>query len=173
MTLDASIGMKRLFPLDTGAFHDGQLRRFLHPKMKVLEFELEPRSKRIHDIIMYFYGSNKNYVLYKGRSVDVQAFHFEAEAYKRMIDGHVAVESDERRITLEIQGNERVIFDPKNPIAIICPTQLRDDPNFANFAKANSVKLIGYDIDVWNPVQSFGLVSAAAKRFLLKNGFIK
>lgn len=90
-----------------------------------------------------------------------------------MIDSYIRTEADERRVTIEVQADSIVKLNRDSLKAIILPTQLRSSKLYSAFIKGNGIKAQCYDIEVWNPAHSFGLISAAAKRLTLAMGLYK
>ena len=173
MNLEKMEALSRIFPFDTGALFHKRLSRYIHKKHTVLDFEIEPKTSRINDIVFHFFGSIKNYINPSAPARDYAAEDFESVSYSKMIDSHVRTEADERRVTIEIHAPESVKLTSGVLQAIILPTQLRGSKLYSDFIDANQIKAQCYDIEVWNPALSFGLVSAAAKRFMLSSGYFK
>jgi len=165
--------IKRLFPFDTGAMFHNRFKRYMHPKQAVMDFELEPNSNRINDVVLHFFGSSRNYLNPKPVERKFDSTDFEGIAYAKMIDSHARSEADERRITIEVQADSTVRLSPNSLRAIILPTQLRSSKLYRDFIKRNKIRAQCYDIEVWNPALSFSLVSAAAKRLTLAAGLFK
>jgi hypothetical protein len=173
LNLEAVGQIKRAFPFDTGAMANSRLKRYMHPKNTILDFEIEPNSQRISDVIFHFFGSSKNYINPTPSGRQLSATDFESISYSKMIDSFVRTEADERRVTIELQVLDSVRLSKKSLAAIILPTQLRESALFRDFIDQNDIRAQCYDIEVWNPALSFGLVSAAAKRLTLAMGLYK
>jgi hypothetical protein len=50
----------RMFPFDSGAFHNGLFQDFLHPQMTIADFALEPDLQNPARLVNGFFGSNEN-----------------------------------------------------------------------------------------------------------------
>lgn len=173
MKLENMEPLKRIFPFDTGALFHKRLKRYFHRKNTVLDFELEPNTSRINDVIFHFFGDTKNYINPSRFNREYAVEDFESVSYSKMLESHVRTEADERRVTIELQAEPTVALTKSSLQAIILPTALRGSKLYSDFIDANSIKAQCYDIEVWNPALSFGLVSAAAKRFMLSMGYFK
>jgi hypothetical protein len=173
LRLDHIGKIKRIFPFDTGAMFHKRLSRYMHKKNTVLDFEMEPNTNRINDIVFHFFGSIKNYINPSTSGRQHSSSDFESVAYANMVESFVRTEADERRVTIEVQADQTVQLTPDSLQALILPTQLRSSRLFDDFIRDNGIKVQSYDIEVWNPSQSFGLVSAAAKRLALSMGLYK
>ncbi|WFU62703.1 hypothetical protein [Bradyrhizobium brasilense] len=173
MNLEKLGPLKRIFPFDTGAMFHKRLKRYFHRKNTVLDFELEPETSRIKDVIFHFFGGTKNYINPVRADREYAVEDFESVSYSKMIESHVRTEADERRVTIELQADSAIALTKASLQAIILPTQLRGSKLYSEFIDANGIKAQCYDIEVWNPALSFGLVSAAAKRFTLSMGYFK
>jgi len=173
MKLENMEPLKRTFPFDTGALFHKRLKRYFHRKNTVLDFELEPNTSRINDVVFHFFGDNKKYIHPSRSDREYAAEDFESVSYSKMLETHVRTEADERRVTIELQAGPTVPLTRSSLQAIILPTQLRGAKLYSDFIDANGIKAQCYDIEVWNPALSFGLVSAAAKRFMLAMGYIR
>ncbi|CDZ46972.1 hypothetical protein [Neorhizobium galegae] len=166
--IDLVGAIKRIFPFDTGALHHKILKRFIHEKNVVADFELSPDQNRISDVIIHFYGSNRSYVDGKLADLQIDEFDFESTAFSQMHNRYVPDGSDERRITIEVHGEQQISLDKGALKALIVPAPMLDSQFLRNFSSSNGVELRSYDIDVWDPTVSFALVATAAKKYILE-----
>jgi hypothetical protein len=173
MNLEKIGPLKRLFPFDSGAMFHKRFKRYFHHKNTVLDFELEPQTSRIKDMVFHFFGDTKNYIHPTRADRSFAVENFESVSYSKMIESHVRAEADERRVTIELQADADVALTKQSLQAIILPTPLRDSKLYRDFIDANDIRAQCYDIEVWNPALSFGLVAAAAKRFTLSMGYFR
>lgn len=173
MNLETMEPLERIFPFDTGAMFHKRLKRYFHRKNTILDFELEPDTYRIKDVIFHFFGDTKNYIHPTRADREFAAEDFESVSYSNMIESHVRAEADERRVTIELHAPPRIALAKPSLQAVILPTQLRDSRLYSDFINSNGIRAQCYDIEVWNPALSFGLVSAAAKRFMLSMGYFR
>jgi hypothetical protein len=158
--------IKRIYPFDSGAKHHNLLDKYINPKISLTNFEIEPDTRRIADIIVRFYRSNGNYLDGKTREIDVDPLDFETSAYIEMNRGYLAGRADERRATVEVQTGQSVPFQGGALKGVVCPIQYLDSALFQTFAGKSGITVKTYQIDVWNPRIAFGALSGAAKQFL-------
>lgn len=158
--------LKRVFPFDTGAMFHKRYKSFIPKKNAILDFELEPTTNRINDVVLHFFGANDEYQRFKPKDFEIRPAFFETKSYVEMLRSFASAPADERRATIEIQADKTVSFGSGAIAGIILPTPLRDDPLFSIFIQQNEIECETYDIHVWNPAQSFGLISACADTIL-------
>lgn len=161
--------IKRIFPLDSGAVHHNLYKKFLHGKTTVLDFEMEGTDRKIADIVLHFHGDNSNYRKFK-ISREIDPFDFESLSYAKMHNSFSADLPDERRATIEVQAPERLSFDKNALEALIIPTQLADSSFLNTFISKFNIDRQIYEVETWDPKQSFGLVAAAAKAYIDRRG---
>lgn len=163
-------GIKRIYPFDSGAMHHKRYEDYFNRKMTVLDFELEPITSRISDVVLHFFGSNENYLNFKTNDINNEETDFEAHSFLEMVRSLSNSKADERRATIELQAHEVVKLGPNSLKAIIVPTALRDTKLIKNFAESNEVIIESYDVAVWNPAQCFGLIQSSAHKLMEKIG---
>ncbi|MFB8342450.1 hypothetical protein ACWGNA_13390 [Brucella cytisi] len=158
--------IKRIYPFDSGAMHHKLLSDFVGSKMTLADFELEPDRKRIADVVLRFYETNSAYLesKFKGRPID--PLNFESVAYQQMNDAYLANTADERRVTIEVQAGQTVPFSGGALKAVIAPTQYLSSPLFQSFVSELKIDVRTYEINVWNPRMSFGLLADLSKQYL-------
>ena len=110
LNLEKISKLKRLFPFDTGAMSNKRYKSFLHKKSAIIDFELEPQTNRINDVVLHFFGSNDAYLGYQPKDVTISAASFESRSYAEMLRSFAAAPADERRATIEIQAEKTVSF---------------------------------------------------------------
>jgi hypothetical protein len=160
--------LKRIFPFDTGAMHYKKYKSFIHKKSAILDFELEPTTNRINDVVLHFFGDNKSYLDYKPQVISPRPAFFETKSYSEMLRSFSSAPADERRATIEIQVEKSISFGAGAIGGVIMPTPLKDDALFSDFITKNGIPF--ETIHVWNPAQCFGLVLSAADDLLRKIG---
>lgn len=165
--IDLIGAIRRIYPFDTGALYHKILERFIHDKNVVADFELEPSTKRISDVILQFHGSNRNYIESRLRDkLAIDPFNFESVSFEKMHDRYAPDRSDERRVTIEIQAEQELSLTSGALKAIIVPTQMLGSPFLLNFVSTVGCDVRSYDIDVWDPKSSFALVASEAKKYI-------
>jgi hypothetical protein len=165
--IDLIGSIKRLYPFDTGALFHKILNKFIHDDNVVAHFELQPEKQRISDVVMQFYGNNRNYLAPSLKDkLSIDPLHFESGAYKQMHDPFASDKSDERRVTIEIQADQEISLSEGALQAVIVPSQLLDSDVFSRFLKAVKCDVRSYEIDVWDPSSSFPIVAQVAKQYV-------
>lgn len=168
---DALTNVKRIFPFDSGAMHHDKYKSYFNEKMRLADFELDPSTNRIKDLIIHFYETNENYLLSvpsemrKNNKSD-----FEENCYAEMVRSWSSSPADERRGTIEVQVEEKLKIGQSNLLAMIVPTQLLDDALFVSFVEANHALIESYEISSWDPIQNFGVLDTAAKELVRRLG---
>jgi hypothetical protein len=131
--------IRRVFPFDSGAFTDGLYGAYLHKRMKLGDFGLEPDATTPGKVISQFFGSVGAYL--KGESqiaVDADAAQFEAHSYLAMVRSRGGNAIDSRGSGIEIQTSELV---PVHTIAaIVLPS------TFADGVTGQKLKSLGIDM---------------------------
>lgn len=169
--LEMITDIKRIYPFDSGAMHHDFLKPFMHDQMTLADFEIEPESRRVADIVLKFFDTNSNYLKAEPNRRDIDPLAFESEAYVKMTNAHVGSPADERRVTIEVQAGKTVPFSNGVLKGIVVPMQYLDSPIFKNFVGKEGIAVRCYEIDVWNPKQSFGVLAGAAKQYLREQGY--
>ncbi|MYZ47882.1 hypothetical protein [Propylenella binzhouense] len=95
---------KRVFPFDSGAFHNELFRASMHRKMQRDDFALEPDPASAQRLIKLFFGDNQSYYDNKPiTSLDLPPLAFEASSYHALITDRQENVYDERISSIEIQ----------------------------------------------------------------------
>ncbi|KOF22283.1 hypothetical protein AC244_01670 [Ensifer adhaerens] len=163
--------IKRIYPFDSGAMHHDFLKAFMDDKMALADFEIEPDTRRIADIVLKFFDNNANYLNSRPNEREIDTLDFESTAFMEMTRSHVGSGADERRVTIEVQAGKTVPFANGLLKAMIVPIQYLESPFFRDFIDKQGIRVRAYEINVWNPKQSFGVVASAAKDFLRNEGY--
>lgn len=81
-----SIGeIKRIFPFDTGAFHQELYRSFFDPSAEIDDFSLTPSLISLSQFVQTFYqGNDEYYSGYSRKNVDIPLRQFEAQSIQEM-----------------------------------------------------------------------------------------
>lgn len=112
--------IKRIFPFDTGGFE--KYKEYMHDKMTLNDFIMNPNSTALSKIINFFYAGNTDY--YDGnarKTVDFDPIHFPVEAYHKLITGHERRIANDRKASIEIQLDKPLKLIENSVIAIIVP----------------------------------------------------
>jgi hypothetical protein len=118
---DALLAPTRIFPFDSGAFHQRRFDRFMHHEMIKEDFELDPDPSMPGRLLRLFWRDEKSYYNAKGLAdFEPQTFHFEAKAYHRLIGNLDRAPFDERNSAIEVQLGSPVEL-AGNTLAVILP----------------------------------------------------
>jgi hypothetical protein len=94
----------RVFPFDSGAFHNDLFRSSMHRKMQRDDFALEPDIASAQRLVHLFFGDNESYYDAKPiPSVTLPPLDFEASSYHALITDRQENVYDERISSIEIQ----------------------------------------------------------------------
>jgi len=162
--------IKRIYPFDSGAMHHGLLSDFMDEMSVLADFEIEPETRRIADIVLKFFDNNKAYVDARTNGQPVDPMDFESKAFVEMTNAFVGSRADERRVTIEVQAGHTVPFANGALKGMVVPMQYLESPFFRSFKQRPGFRITTYSIDVWNPKQSFGVLAAAARQFVRNGG---
>ncbi len=137
----------RIFPFDSGAFLSGLFNDFLHPRMTVTEFALEPEPQSPARVVNRFFRSNENYYFSKPTDDIYRApFAFAVESYSAIIRQQSKASVDDRGSTIEAQTSAPIRLEPGAALAIIFPGCFLDDVSFVAKLALWDVTPITYDI---------------------------
>ena len=117
---------KRIFPFDTGAYHQNRFNNFFREEMQLDIFELEKEIEAIPQFVKFFYDDNKNYYLGKaisGIENNIPKTFFELESYYELIKNKSIDISDDRSSAIEIQTSEDITFS-KDCIELVIAPQI-------------------------------------------------
>jgi hypothetical protein len=136
----------RIYPFDTGAYQAGLFTRFLHPLMKLDDFELSLNSLSPAKLVSIFYENNTGYydANPKPKSNNATAFPFEMDAYSALIGYTSAEKFDDRNSTVEIQVRKPVSIDSLNLKAAVVPSSLADKSYFRAALRIWGADLVVY-----------------------------
>lgn len=99
-----SAKIHRIFPFDSGAFNSGLYGTYLHSRMKLGDFGLEPNLSTPGKLVSLFFGTVPAYLSAKPQSSPVfDPEEFEASSYLAMIHSKEGNAIDSRGSGIEIQ----------------------------------------------------------------------
>lgn len=107
--LGFSVSISRIFPFDSGAFQDGLYAAYVHKRMALGDFGLEPDSSTPAKVVATFFGSASNYLT--GKPTTTQAIdqsEFEALSINALISAKGANNLDGRIASIEIQSAQEI-----------------------------------------------------------------
>lgn len=129
--------LRRVFPFDTGAFHNEFYGAYLHKRMKLGDFGLEPFAETPGKVISRFFGSVPAYLTAAPQATSrPDPSEFEAESYIALINAKDGNAIDSRGSGVEVQIDETIsIVDALS--AVILPQ------NFVQGATGAALKKLG------------------------------
>lgn len=132
-----AISIKRIFPFDSGAFESGFYKNFLHQKMNLADFGLEPDVTTPGRVVSRFFGSNSAYL--KAEPAVHSQFdpaEFEAACYAALISSKEGNSIDSRGSGIEVQSSEAIDINTMVE-AVVLPA------DFASGATGERLKAVG------------------------------
>lgn len=113
--------IKRVFPFDSGAF-DGGAYRSVHGKdYGFADFDLPASISSAKKVVTAFFGSNSKYLVGEANRPRLNPFDEpEVVSHFALIEGPTDVEIDDRRYTVEVQTEDKVMFGD-DLLAIVMP----------------------------------------------------
>jgi hypothetical protein len=129
---------KRLFPFDSGAFHENRLERWMDPAMKLDHFQLECGIEPLKRFVRAFYESNDHYLRTRvrkdiAREIKQYGAEFEVSALVRLLQEAGEGTTDNRAMAAELQLATSVLLGPQHLKAIIYPDELEQAEWFNTF----------------------------------------
>jgi hypothetical protein len=137
---DWSADIRRVFPFDSGAFHNGLYGAYLHKKMKLGDFGLEANITTPGKLITRFFGSVPAYLKANpGPTPVIDPTEFEAQSYLALINSKEGNAIDSRGSGIELQTADPVsIADAV--AAVVLPSTFADG--------STGIKLKELEIDI-------------------------
>lgn len=123
----------RIFPFDSGAFPD-RYAQWLHPDMRLRDFELECPSNAPQRFVSAFFKNNENYLkVIPNETKPATNGIFEVESVSELLRDPNAEPADDRRLAVELQVRQEIRFDSHNVSALILPDELMAADWFESF----------------------------------------
>lgn len=118
--------IKRLFPFDSGGFHNDLYADAFHRNMELADFGLEPDPKTPGRLISLFFGSVESYLRAQPlSSVNLDPSELEAISYHALITQRLSNSADNRVSGIEVQLEGSVTLGG-NVDAVVLPGTLLD-----------------------------------------------
>ncbi|WP_223565113.1 GcrA family cell cycle regulator [Agrobacterium tumefaciens] len=167
ITPDAVKSIRRMLPFDSGGYHTGRFEDFHHPKMKKEAFHIPPPIGNLESVISFFFGSSDQYVRAAGRTdLTPPPTKFELSTFYRMVHGVQKSQSDDRRLTCEVQSDAPFPLNGENVIAVIAPAVFEDEPYFTACLDKLGCQFKGYEADLANSSEMHALISHLVREAL-------
>ncbi|QCB43330.1 hypothetical protein E5673_14760 [Sphingomonas sp. PAMC26645] len=121
-------GAKRIYPFDSGAFHQGRFADFVHRDMIKEDFELDVDPTMPGRLMNLFWSDPRAYFDNRGaRAMDLDPFDFEAKSYAELIRAKANGPFDERHSAIEVQMPQSIPL-AGNLTAVILPSNFASEP---------------------------------------------
>jgi hypothetical protein len=167
----ANLPIKRIHPLDTGAFASGRLPGYL-TIFELDSFELGSDPAEISRVISAFYETTERYMKGENRPLDsiktrmqIGVRHARIEALIRLFSERSLEEIDDRGRNIEVQvGGDVPLAD--NLLGVVLPDPYRLDPDIERDLKSFGAKVEYYPVYPLNAEAHFGNVYEAVAKIM-------
>jgi len=137
---------KRVYPFDSGAFHEGFYKDYIHPTDKKEQFEVPATLESAKNMIGTFFGDNLNY--YKDKlatNITPKVTELDVITYMNLAGAKHKTRFDSRKSAIEYQIEGNIDLMSVDVLAVIANEDVFDDPDVSNFVnKVLRAKKIGY-----------------------------
>lgn len=128
--------LKRVFPFDTGAFHNRLYPRYIND-LKMDDFDALGTPDAVSRIIGAFFADIPSYFQLKPKpesafeqEFQLDVFDTEIRALHRLAREKSSTKYDDRRFSIEMQDTDSIDLSTKKPIAVIAPNQYYSNQAF-------------------------------------------
>ncbi len=97
---------KRIYSFDSWAYDEGRLQLYIHPKMKIEDFQIEPSMGMPPRLVEMFYGSNDKYYSGEPKIMAIPPAESEVQCYYSIINHRATPGLDDRSSAIEIQTDQ-------------------------------------------------------------------
>ncbi len=124
---NSASGARRIYPFDSGAFHQGRFGDFVHRDMIREDFELDVDPTTPGRLLSLFWSGPQDYFDNRGaRDVALDPFEFEAKSYSELIRSKANGPFDERHSAVEVQMGDPLQL-AGNLSAVILPADFASE----------------------------------------------
>jgi hypothetical protein len=167
----ANLPIKRIHPLDTGAFASGRLPDYL-TTFELDSFELGSDPAEISRVISAFYETTERYMKGENRSLDsiktqvqIGVRHAKIEALIRLFSERSLEDIDDRGRNIEVQvGGDVPLAD--NLLGVVLPDPYRLDMEIERRLKSFGAKVEYYPVYPLNADAHFGAMYEAVTKIM-------
>lgn len=165
--------VRRVFPFDTGAFVNDFYRSYLHRKMLLGDFALEPDLDTPGRVIATFFGSARSYLQARPASATkLDAGQFEAKSYSALIDARDSNAMDSRGSGIEVQLAEPVAIDHWVE-AVVVPSTFVDSSIGKELRRLN-IEMLPYEVQGrLRPNEYTSTITDQCMHYYAKNGMLE
>lgn len=160
----------RVYPFDTGGYHAGLYKDYLHASMTLDDFMVGNAPEAPARIVSAFFGDNERYYKGQQRPLTVNLSAHEVQVYYDMLASTGATEMDDRVCTIEVQATDSVAISG-NLVGLVLPSPAMDDSAIADLVLTEwKVPFLTYHaFSRLKPIEYHGQVVEKVYE-LLKNG---
>ncbi|GGE60577.1 hypothetical protein GCM10011317_17990 [Niveispirillum cyanobacteriorum] len=166
------IEIKRIFPFDSGAFSIQLYNAYMHKKMQLTDFSLEPDPSTPGRLISLFFGSVESY-LAANPSINriFDPSEFEALSYQALVNAKEGNSIDSRGSGIEVQTEQEIPLKD-NVEAVIIPSAFVDGKT-GDLLKKMGIHPIPYSIfDRSRPSEYFSKLTELCLSYYLSRGLV-
>ncbi|EGU55814.1 hypothetical protein VINI7043_11876 [Vibrio nigripulchritudo ATCC 27043] len=167
-----SLKLRRVFPLDSGAFSADMFKEYFHKNTAVEDLSLKPELESAGKVVSHFFGSNLNYFHSESKDVEVEAMDFEVQSYKELISSKSKTKYDDRRATIELQYGNDMNLDSSNVMMVVLPTCFMDSGKVRAKIAEWSCEVRTYHTSHWNPDEYIPLINKELCDYLMDKSFM-
>jgi len=137
---------KRIFPFDSGAFSRGRYSQWMHPRMRVEDFDMSGIEFAAARQVRAFFQTFERYLICDSREVSYSPGEFEVESYAAMLKEPGISFADDRRVAIELQIAQEISLKDGLLAGIVVPEAFRDAEYFQEFLAelGGGVKILDY-----------------------------
>lgn len=166
---------KRIYPFDSGAFHNGLYKAHLPKEFDLMTFHLGNDPEMPKRVVDLFFGSNRAYFFGDAtRMNQLGPMDFEVQSYYQLITSSGETGYDDRRSSIELQSELNLTLSERSVCAIILPKKSLDDTDVFN-AVIRRWKAIPITYNTFNgtkPSEYHGVIRELLSSFLEDHSYI-
>jgi hypothetical protein len=165
--------IRRVFPFDTGAFVNDFYESYLHKKMVLGDFALEPDLETPGRVISTFFGTPRSYLQARPASpMELDPNQFEARSYAALIDAKDSNAMDSRGSGIEVQIADAVSVADWVEAAIV-PSTFADSVIGKELHRLK-IEILPYDVHGrMRPNEYFSSISDICIHYYAKKGILE
>lgn len=167
---------RRIFPFDSGAFHNGLYSHHFPREYKLEEFCLGTSLDIPLKVVNMFFGSNRSYLLGETRPLtDKSALDFEINSYFGLITSSGESCVDDRKSSIELQIDHGIALSKDTVLAVVLPKACMDDEEVRDAINITwQATPITYNtFKATSPLEYHGVIREQLTNFLDIEGLLK
>ncbi|MCP4344940.1 MAG: metallophosphoesterase [Desulfobacterales bacterium] len=173
---------KRIYPFDSRAFKSKRFDNFIYERFSLDDFLINPNQLKPIPypdtparIVSTFFGNNYNYYWSKNNKLVKFSSPFEMEAkfYSEIISNKYKSDFDDRRASIEIQIEQKIILSKDTVYAVVLPHGFMDDDNIREtIVSIWDAEPITYHTYISDPVYFTAVIIEKVGDYLMNKGLI-